>query len=227
MKVLVIEDDPGIVEAISFAFQVGWPETRIISTSEGQKGIEYIETESPGVVILDLDLPDIDGFEVIRQIRLFSAVPILVLTVSSEERDVVKALEIGANEYVTKPFRQMELLARVNCLLRGQNVMKEEQRLFLGDLSLDPLKRKLVLCGREIDLTCTECLILRQLMRLAPSVATYSTLIDEVWGEDYPGAMDSLKVHIRHLRSKIEKNPSKPQIIQTRIGIGYMLAKPS
>ena len=118
MKVLVIEDDKEIVDAISLAFQIRWPEAKVISTRLGQKGVELVESESPDIVILDLGLPDIAGFEVLRQIRLFSAVPTIILTVRAEEADVVKGLEWGADDYITKPFRQLELLARVKSMIR-------------------------------------------------------------------------------------------------------------
>ncbi|MBN1643866.1 MAG: response regulator, partial [Dehalococcoidales bacterium] len=108
MKVLVIEDDKEIVDAISLAFQIRWPEAKVISTRLGQKGVEFVETEQPDIVILDLGLPDITGFEVLRQIRRFSTVPTIILTVRTEESDVVKGLEWGADDYITKPFRQLE-----------------------------------------------------------------------------------------------------------------------
>jgi DNA-binding response OmpR family regulator len=117
VKVLVIEDDREIVEAISLALGIYWPKTEVVSTHLGNRGVELVKTESPDIVILDLGLPDTDGFEVLRQIRLFSSVPIVVLTVKSEEKDVVRMLEGGANDYMVKPFRQMELLARLKTQL--------------------------------------------------------------------------------------------------------------
>src|SRR4030042_1995566 len=121
MKVLVIEDDREIVDAISLAFQIRWPEAKLISTRLGQKGVELVESESPDIVILDLGLPDINGFEVLQAIRLFSQVPTIILTVRSDEADIVKGLEWGADDYITKPFRQLEFLARVKALIRRQS----------------------------------------------------------------------------------------------------------
>ncbi len=112
-KVLIIEDDPEIVESITLAMRLNWPEAKVISTARGQKGIELVEAEAPDIVILDLGLPDVSGFQVLKQIRLFSSIPVIVLTVRSQEEDVIKALENEASDYVVKPFRQMELLARV------------------------------------------------------------------------------------------------------------------
>ena len=224
MKVLVIEDDKEIIDAISLAFQIRWPEARVVSTRLGEKGVELVETESPDVVILDLGLPDINGFEALRQIRLFSSVPTIILTVRSDEADVVKGLEWGADDYITKPFRQLELLARVKALIRRQSP-SEEQLLVFGPLRLDAIAGQLNYKGKEIALTVTEKNILSHLMKNGGHVVTHSSLAEAVWGDDYPGVTDSLKVHIRRLREKIEADPSHPQLILTRTGVGYFLAK--
>ena len=136
MKVLVIEDDREIIEAISLAFQIRWPEAQVVSTRLGEKGVEQVETESPDIVILDLGLPDINGFEVLRQIRRFSQVPTIILTVRAEEVDIVKGLEWGADDYIVKPFRQLEFLSRVKALIRRKSTTEEEQ-LVSGPLRLD------------------------------------------------------------------------------------------
>ncbi|KKL07304.1 hypothetical protein LCGC14_2587370 [marine sediment metagenome] len=226
MKVLIIEKDRGTVEDISLAFQIRWPEARVVSTHLGEKGIEMVETESPDIAILELDLPDISGFEVLKGVRLFSNVPLVILTVRAEEADIIKGLEWGADDYVVKPFRQLELLARVNALMRRQSPPGEEPPLRCGPLYFDPSTRQLTNGEREVDLTRTEGEILHHLMKNAGHVATHSRLAEAVWGEDYPGIADSLKVHIRRLREKIEADPSRPQFILTRAGIGYSLAKP-
>ncbi len=225
MKVLVIEDDKEIVDAISLAFQIRWPEAKVISTRLGQKGVEFVETEQPDIVILDLGLPDITGFEVLRQIRRFSAVPTIILTVRTEEADVVKGLEWGADDYITKPFRQLELLARVRSMIRRHTPL-EESNLTFGHLQLNTDTGQLYMNDKEIALTVTENHILGYLMKNAGRVVTHSNLAEAVWGDDYPGATDSLKVHIRRLREKIEQDPGKPRIILTKTGVGYFLAKP-
>jgi two-component system response regulator VicR len=224
MKVLVIEDDKEIVDAISLAFQIRWPEAKVTSTRLGQKGVELVETETPDIVILDLGLPDINGFEVLRQIRRFSAVPTIILTVRSEEVDVVKGLEWGADDYITKPFRQLELLARVKSLIRRYSPT-EEILLTYGPFRLDPVTGQLHIGDKEIALTVTENHILSYLMKNAGHVVTHSNLAEAVWGDDYPGAADSLKVHIRRLREKIEQDPGKPRVILTKTGVGYFLPK--
>jgi two-component system response regulator VicR len=224
MKVLVIEDDKEIVDAISLAFQIRWPEAQVTSTRLGQKGVELVEAETPDIVILDLGLPDINGFEVLRQIRQFSAVPTIILTVRSDEVDVVKGLEWGADDYITKPFRQLELLARVKSLIR-RHTPAEETSLTYGPFRLDPVTGQLQVGQKEIALTVTENHILTHLMKNAGRVVTHSNLAEAVWGDDYPGAADSLKVHIRRLREKVEQDPGKPKFILTKTGVGYFLAK--
>jgi len=224
MKVLIVEDDKEIVDAITLAFQIRWPEAKVVSTRLGRKGVELVESENPDIVILDLGLPDISGFEVLNQTRLFSHVPIIILTVRSDESDVVKGLEWGADDYILKPFRQLELLARVKALIRRQSP-NEEEELVSGPLHLDATSGQLHCEGKEIALTITESRILAHLMRNVGHVVTHSSLAEAVWGNDYPGAADSLKVHIRRLREKIESNPSQPKYILTKAGVGYFLAK--
>ncbi len=225
MKVLLIEDDREIIDAISLAFQIRWPEAKVISTRLGKKGVELVESELPDMVILDLGLPDINGFEVLREIRRFSRVPIIILTVRADEADVVKGLEWGADDYVTKPFRQLEFLARVKALIRRQTP-SEEETVTCGPLSLNTTASELYHDGKEIALTITENRILSHLMKNVGHVVTHSSLSEAVWGDDYPGAAKSLKVHIRRLREKIEKDASHPQFIVTRPGVGYLLARP-
>ena len=226
MKVLVIEDDQGIVEAISLAFQIRWPEAKLISTHLGEKGVAMVESESPDVVILDLGLADISGFEALKQIRLFSDVAVLVLTVRAEEADVVKGLEWGADDYMTKPFRQLELLSRVRALTRRRSSLADKTTIVCGQLHLNPSTKQLFCGEKEINLTPTEGHILYHLMKNAGQVVTYSSLAELLWGEDYANAADSLKVYIRRLREKIEVDPSNPKLILTKAGAGYQLAKP-
>lgn len=225
MKVLIVEDDKEIVDAITLAFQIRWPEAKVVATRSGRKGVELVESESPDIVILDLGLPDISGFEVLNQTRLFSRVPIIILTVRSDEADVVKGLEWGADDYILKPFRQLELLARVKALIRRQTP-SEEESLSAGALRLETTSGQLHLEGKEIALTITESRILAHLMRNVGHVVTHSSLAEAVWGNDYPGAADSLKVHIRRLREKIEASPSQPKLILTKAGVGYFLTRP-
>ncbi len=226
MKVLIIEDDHEIVEVISIAFDIRWSGVKIVSTHLGEKGVELVESENPDVVILDLGLPDISGFDVLKEIRTFSDVPVLILTVRDDEADVVKGLEWGADDYMVKPFRQLELLSRIKALTRRVSPSDRETPLVHGELSFDPSTRQLSCGQKEINLTRTEGIILHSLMRNAGQVVTHSTLAEAVWGEDYPDATSALKVHILRLRQKLEVDSSQPKLILTKAGIGYLLAKP-
>jgi len=226
MKVLIIEDDHEIVESISLAFQIRWPEAEIISTHLGEKGIDLVEAEDPDVVVLDLGLPDISGFEVLKQIRLFSDVPIIILTARSDETDIIKGLEWGADDYVVKPFKQLELLSRIKALTRRRGSIADDTPMVSGQLHFDPSTRQLCCGERQMNLTRSEGHILRHLMKNSGQVVTHTSLAESVWGEDYPGATDSLKIYIHRLREKLEVDPSSPQIILTKVGIGYSLAKP-
>jgi two-component system response regulator VicR len=225
MKVLVIEDDREIVEIITLAFEIRWPDVNLISTHLGENGIQLVEGENPDIVIIDLGLPDISGFDVLKEIRTFSKVPILILTVRGEEADIVKGLEWGADDYMTKPFRQLELLSRIRALTRRAGSIDDEEPLVCGELRFNPVTRQLLYGKTEINLTRTEGSILHFLMKNAGRVATYSSLAEAVWGEDYPDSVESLRVYIRRLREKIEPDPDNPQIILTKMGVGYMLSK--
>lgn len=225
MKLLIIEDDQETVEVFSLAFHIRWPEARVVSTNLGEKGIEMVESEAPDVVVLDLGLPDINGFEVLKQIRLFSKVPIIITTVRAEETSIVRGLEMGADEYIIKPFGQLELLARVQAMLRRQQPLIGEEPIVCGPLRFGPSMSKLLYNGKEIYLTRTEGLLLYQLMKHTGSVLSYSSIAEAVWGDYYPGVGDNIRVCIRHLREKIETDPRYPKLILNKIGVGYYLAK--
>ncbi len=226
MKALIIEDDPEIVESISLALKIRWPDTQIVSTHLGRKGVELAETEEPDIVILDLGLPDISGFEVLKEIRSFSMVPVIILTVKGDEGDIVKGLEWGADDYIVKPCGQLELLARVQARIRDMNRYSDDSPLSYGSLSFNPATRQLLHRRNEIKITAIEAQIIHHLIGNAGHVVTYSDLTEEVWGEEYPGSVDSLRVHISRLRGKIEEDPSHPKIILTKAGLGYYLGKP-
>jgi len=225
MKVLIIEDDSAIVEAVSLAFQVGWSEADIVYTRLGEEGVDLADSESPDIVILDLGLPDISGFETLKRIRLFSAVPIIILSVRAEEKDIVKALEWGANDYITKPFRQLELLARVKAATRRQQLVDKEITLdcggFIFYVSANKIKRNSIVT----ELTNTESLILYHLRINRGRIVTHSELAERIWGDDYPGATEAIRVHIKNLRRKIEKTPSQPVFIISKPGFGYLFSQ--
>jgi two-component system response regulator VicR len=226
MKILIIEDEREIIEVVSLAFQIRWPEAELVSTHLGKKGVELVESENPDVVILDLGLPDTSGYDVLKEIRTFSSVPVLILTVRGEEADVVRGLEWGADDYMVKPFRQLELLSRVRALVRRVNPSNVKDPLVCGELRFDPSSKQLFNGREEISLTPTEASVIHHLMRNVGQVVSHSDLAESIWGDNYPDAMDALKVYIRRLREKIEVEPSQPRVILTKSGMGYLLAKP-
>jgi len=226
VKVLIIEDAPEIVEAVSIIIEMRWPESKIISTALGEQGIDLAGRESPDVIILDLNLPDIHGFDVLKRVRLFSDIPILILTVSSDETSIVRGLEGGADDYVVKPFKQLELLARIQGALRRYE-SQGDKPLTYGQLRFDPRSMRLMHGTNEVQISRTQSIILGQLIRSAGAIVSNADLSEVMWGADFTGASDSIKVHIRHLREKLEEDPSKPKLILNKPGVGYYLAKSS
>ncbi|MBN1367742.1 MAG: response regulator transcription factor [Dehalococcoidales bacterium] len=224
MKVLIIEDDIQIVEAIKLAFKIRWSEAEVTSVALGEKGIDFTRTDRPDIVILDLGLPDISGFEVLKRIRQFSKVPILILTVMADESDKVRGLEWGADDYVTKPFKQLELLARVRALLR-RLMPSDEGPMVRGVLSYKPDTFQFFHGDNELNLTRTEGVIIRHLMKNYGQVVTHASMAEAIWGVDYPDSAQSLKVYIRRVREKLENDPGQPRLLLTKAGIGYYLAK--
>ncbi len=230
MKVLVIEDDLGIIEVVSLCFQLRWSGTTVITANNGRKGVELVETESPDVVILDIGLPDMDGYQVLREIRRFSDVPVLMLTVRGEDTDIAKGLELGADDYITKPFSHIELIARVQAVLRrsqGMTVTDEERPFVAGKLSVDFGRNEVTVDGKAVKLTSTERKLLYHLIRNEGRILSHESLLAKVWGDNYVDARDLLRVHIQHLRQKLGDNAETPSIITTEHGIGYKFTRPA
>ena len=224
MKVLVIEDDPGIIEVVSLCFQLRWSGTSLASAATGSKGIELVETESPDVVILDIGLPDMDGYQVLREIRRFSDVPVIMLTVRDEDTNIARGLELGADDYITKPFSHIELIARVQAVLRrvqGVSVTDDERPFSCGKLSVDFARNEVMLDGKPVKLTSTERKLLYYLTRNEGRILSHESLLAKVWGETYIDARDLLRVHIQHLRQKLGDDAESPNIIVTEHGMGY------
>ena len=229
MKALIIEDAPDIVETISLCFELRWPEVKVISTPEGSKGLTLAETESPDVIILDLGLPDMDGLEVLKDVRAFSDVPIIIVTVRGDEMDKVRGLELGADDYITKPFSHIELLARIKAVLR-RTYMPElkaaEKSFYSPRLTIDFATRTVTVNGQLVRLTPTEYSLLHYLVLNEGVVLTHRALLEKVWGEEYTDSPEYLKVYIQRLRNKLEEDPTNPRLLISERGLGYKLVRP-
>jgi len=230
LKVVVVDDSPEIIEVVSLCFQLRWSGTDLISAATGAKGVELVEAENPDIVILDIGLPDMDGFEVLRELRRFSQVPVIMLTVRSEDTDIAKGLELGADDYITKPFSHIELIARVQAVLRrvqGLPVTSEERPFVSGKLFVDFASNEVKLNGTPVKLTSTESKLLYLLIRNEGRLVTHESLLTKVWGETYVDARDLLRVHIQHLRQKLGDSVEMPSIIVTEHGMGYKFVRPA
>jgi len=222
VKILIIEDDDVIIDTIRLTVSVGWESAQIISTRLGEEGIRLVELQSPDVVILDLGLPDINGFEVLKAIKLFSLVPVVVLTVQTDENSVVKAIELGADDYISKPFRQLELLARVKGAIRNRHpdIMSASS---IGPFHFEASGRRLIYNNHKINLTGTEHVILRYLLVNKGSIVTTEQLARQIWDSTYPGFEKTLRVYISHLRKKL-KSISDKDVILCKPQIGYCIS---
>jgi len=230
MKVLLVEDSREIQEAITLIFELHWPGSEVLISSEGMPGITKTEEESPDVVILDLGLPDIDGFKVLKGIRDFSDVPVIILTVRGDEIDKVRGLELGADDYIVKPFSHMELLARVRAVLRRSHIpeLKEvDKPVMLPNLTIDFTTRTVTRDGRKIKLTPTEFNLLKCLVRNEGKILTHYALLTKVWGEEYTDSTEYLKVYVQRLRDKLEEDPTHPKMLISERGVGYKFIKPT
>ncbi len=221
MKVLIIEDDKTIAETFTLACKIRWPELNVVHTTKGEEGILLAETEAPDAIVLDLGLPDIDGLTVLKEIRSFSDVPIMISTVRSGEIDIIKAHEIGADTYVVKPYSQLEFLARLKSLFRKSKKIDEYEPITRGNLRFAPSMSKLVYNDKEIDLTRTEGLILYELMKNEDIVLTSTHLAEKIWGDYYNSSDENIRSYILRLRRKIEDDPRHPKLIKTKVGQGY------
>jgi DNA-binding response OmpR family regulator len=226
MKILLIEDNPSIVDTVSLCLQMRWQDATIVYSPEGARGVEMVETENPDIIILGLDLPDVDGLTVLREIRAFSEIPVVILTVRGEEQDKVAGLERGADDYVVKPFNPGELLARVQAVLRRTRAYPSHNGspLTVGGITIDPGMRKVIVRGKEIKLTPTEHNLLYLLARNAGRALSHEFLLSKVWGEEYVNSPNYLKVYVQRLRNKLEQDPKNPALIITQRG-GYLLAR--
>jgi two-component system KDP operon response regulator KdpE len=229
MKVLVIEDNRQVVKDIALCLQVRYPQVIVIAVAEGKKGIEMIANESPDLVMLDDSLPDMDTLDLVSKIREFSDIPLIILCEAETDMDRARGLEAGADEYIAKPFSPIELLARVKALLRRiQGIGFKSERLTSigGELTINFATHEVFLSGKRVKLTPIEYHLLSELVRNEGRVITHNTLLDKVWGSEYDIDSSFVKKYIYRLRSKLEHDASKPQMLLTERGIGYRFIRP-
>jgi two-component system KDP operon response regulator KdpE len=220
--VLIVEDEHNILSFMRTVLQANG--YRVIEACDATQALAMIPSHLPDLMILDLGLPDMDGMNVIRSVRAWSKLPILVVSARDQERDKVMALDLGADDYVTKPFGTPELLARIRTELRhAQPVNSAEEAFVSSDLTVDFFRRRVFVEGQEAHLTQIEFRIVTVLARNAGRVLTYDALITEVWGPNALGDNQILRVNMANIRRKLEKNPAAPRYIITEIGVGYRM----
>lgn len=229
VKVLIIEDSPEIQEAAQLIFELHWKEAVVTQAYKGEDGIEKTRLEKPDIVLLDLGLPDMDGLRVLKEIRSISNVPVIILTVRGEEMDKVRGLEMGADDYVVKPFAHRELLARMRAVLSRKPVTadvisgKESVQPSCTDVRIDLNTGTVMRDGRPVKLTSTEYNLLKYLALQKGKVLSDVDILAHVWGEEYADCSEYLQVYVKRLRDKLEDDPSRPRIILKEAS-GYKIA---
>lgn len=220
-RVLVIDDERQILRMLKTALTgFGYD---IAEASSGQEGLNQTAIFHPDLIVLDLGLPDFDGTEVVRRLREWTQIPIIILSVREQEQDKIRALDAGADDYITKPFGMGELLARIRVALRHVAKTEDEPVLTFGELTVDLAHRRVTLKGEDLKLTPTEYEILKYLALQAGKVVTHKQLLRAVWGPNYQEETHYLRIYIGQLRRKIEADPSQPIYILTESGVGYRM----
>ena len=219
---LIAEDERGIATTVAYAVRMLWPGCQVDLAADGAEALRRFAAEPPDLVILDVAMPPPDGFAVCRRIREASPVPILMLTVRDSVLDKVQALDLGADDYLTKPFDHLELLARLRALVRRAHGGVPARPAFArGDFSLDFASHEVRVGGEVVALTSTEYRLLEELVRHAGTVLPYDVLLERVWGPEYNGELQYLRVFVRRLRRKLGDDPARPRYIQTEWNTGY------
>jgi two-component system, OmpR family, KDP operon response regulator KdpE len=227
MHALVAEDSHDVAETIAFAIRMAWPDSIVTIATSGAEALDVFERNELDVVTLDVSLPPPDGFTVCRRIREHSEVPILMLTVRDDTLDKVRALDLGADDYLTKPFDHLELLARLRAIIRRRGGPSTASApLTAGNVTIDTALHEVTVAGEPVALTSTEFRLLEELVRHAGRVLPHQYLLERVWGPEYVGDEGYLKVFVRRLRQKLGDDAAHPRYIQTEWGIGYRFLAP-
>ena len=222
-KVLVVDDEKLIVKGIRFSLEQDGME--VDCAYDGEEALRMAREKEYDIIVLDVMLPKLDGFEVCQQLRETSSVPVVMLTAKGDDMDKILGLEYGADDYITKPFNILEVKARIKAIMRrtaGSQPKKEDSKIIeAGDLRLDCESRRLFILDKEVNLTAKEFDLLELLVNNPNKVYSRENLLNLVWGYEYPGDVRTVDVHVRRLREKIEKNPSEPKYVHTKWGVGY------
>jgi len=224
MIVAIIEDDPEIIEVVSVGFETAWPGSRVVSAQNAAEGVEMLRTENPDILVLDVVLPegDTSGYDLCKELRSSPELPIIMVSARDRESDVIRGLESGAADYLTKPFSMVELLARTQAVMRRvQGETGTTQPFVSEDLSVDFDNRRVVVHGERIKLTPTEYKLLCYLVRNPRQTLTKDAISREVWGEEYQDSRGLVKAHIQRLRKKLKDDLLNPRLIVTERGRGY------
>ena len=228
-KILVVEDEKSIAHFISSVLSANGYEA--MQARSGSEALSMISSHCPDLIILDLGLPDMDGLEILRQLRSWSSLPVVVLSARSHEKDKATAPDLGADDYLTKPFGTDELLARVRTAIRhtrtasGNDEIAQKGTYTVGELTIDYNKHQVLKNGRNVRLTLSEFRIVALLGKYAGKVLTYDFIMKELWGPRAGGDNQILRVNMANIRRKIEKNPAEPEYLFTEVGVGYRLAE--
>ncbi len=228
MKLLIVDDDPDVVEAIALAYRLESPSSEVV-TDDGGSVLSTFKRENPTVMLLDIALAGTDGFDVLARIREISDIPVLMISARGEEADKVRGLELGADDYITKPFGYAELSARIRAVMRRAQSLPPVVgggSFEAGPLHVNYSTHHVQVNGKQVKLTPIEYKLLYQLTRSAGKVLQHDQLLTKIWGPEYLGEFDYLRIYIRRLREKIEPDPQHPQYILTERGLGYKFAEP-
>ncbi|HKV59114.1 MAG TPA: response regulator transcription factor [Ktedonobacteraceae bacterium] len=226
--ILTADDDPQLLRLMTRNLEFEGYE--VVAASDGQQALAHIESQPFDLVLLDVMMPKMDGFTVCQRVREFSSVPIIIVTARGQDQDKVRGLDLGADDYLTKPFSVEELLARVRAVLRRSQIASKEgaqgpqSTATTGELTIDYTQHLVTLAGKEMTLTPTEYAILAYLAQNMGRIVTQDLLLEHVWGSEYLGESHMLQVNINRLRRKLEVDPSQPRYILTKVGVGYSLA---
>ncbi len=228
MKILIADDEPDVVEVVAMTFKMHWPDSTIYTAANGEEALSLFFEHQPGLIILDLSMPVVGGLEVCRRIRRVSNVPIIMLTVKDEEIDKVRGLEAGADDYVTKPFGHLELIARARAVLRRGSPLAAtgaEAAFDDGYLSVDFARADVRVRGQRVMLTPTEYQLLALLVRNPSQLLPHALLLSRVWGPECVEDREYLKAYVKRLRQKLEPDPRNPIYIHTERGFGYRFGR--